>query len=63
MDYDLSRKCEAHETRADCPDALVAAVEGGYGLIVHDGGSSVVEINFCLWCGSRLPRIGQLAEG
>jgi hypothetical protein len=23
--------------------------------MVHDGGSSVVEIAFCPWCGSKLP--------
>ena len=25
-----------------------------YGLIVHDGGTSVVVIAFCPWCGSKL---------
>src|SRR5580658_7964261 len=57
MDYDLNHKCDIHQTRVDCPDALVAVVEGGYGLIVHDGGSSVIEIGFCPWCGSKLPKI------
>jgi len=26
-----------------------------YGLKIIDGGSSYLEINFCPWCGSRLP--------
>ena len=26
-----------------------------YGLIVHDGGTSVIAIKFCPWCGSKLP--------
>lgn len=26
-----------------------------YGLIIHDGGSSSITINFCPWCGTRLP--------
>jgi hypothetical protein len=59
MDYGLSPKCDIHGARADCPDALVAVVEGGYGLLIHDGGSSVIEINFCPWCGSKLPKIGK----
>jgi hypothetical protein len=42
MDYDLNQTCELHESRYDCPDALVNVVRGGYGLIVHDGGSSVI---------------------
>jgi hypothetical protein len=26
-----------------------------HGLIVHDGGSSMVTIDYCPWCGTRLP--------
>ncbi|WP_404900450.1 hypothetical protein PV791_04820 [Priestia filamentosa] len=25
-----------------------------YGLIVHDGGSSTIEMSFCPWCGKKL---------
>ncbi len=57
MDYDLNQKCDQHKDRYACPDALINRVRGGYGLIVHDGGSSVIEIAFCPWCGSRLPKI------
>jgi hypothetical protein len=60
MDHDLSHKCDIHEDRSECPDALVAVVEGGYGLLIHDGGSSVIEISFCPWCGSKLLKIGEL---
>jgi hypothetical protein len=62
MDYDLSQKCDVHETRYECPDALITVVRGGYGLIVHDGGSSFIKISFCPWCGSKLPEIGNLSE-
>jgi len=27
-----------------------------YGLVVHDGGTSSVEISFCPWCGTKLPK-------
>lgn len=27
-----------------------------YGLIVHDGGQSYIIINFCPWCGEKLPQ-------
>lgn len=27
-----------------------------YGLTVRDGGSSIIVIEFCPWCGSKLPR-------
>jgi hypothetical protein len=41
----------------ECPDALVNYSEQGkdYGLIIHDGGSSVISIAFCPWCGAKLP--------
>ncbi|WP_438362001.1 DUF6980 family protein [Niallia circulans] len=25
-----------------------------YGLIIHDGGTSSIGIEFCLWCGLKL---------
>ena len=59
MDDDLAQTCDIHESRYDCPDALIQFVEGRYGLIVHDGGSSFIEISFCPWCGSRLSAEGQ----
>lgn len=58
MSDDLALRCEVHADRFDCPDAFIARVAGGYGLIVHDGGTSVVQIDFCPWCGSKLPLIG-----
>lgn len=57
MAYDLAQVCEVHANRSDCPDALVAQVGGGFGLMVHDGSGSVIEIAFCPWCGSALPPI------
>jgi hypothetical protein len=54
MKYDLSQTCNMHPNRYDCPDMLVAKLKGRYGLIVHDGGHSVIIINFCPWCGTRL---------
>jgi hypothetical protein len=49
--------CDQHPDRFECPDCLVHYSERfqEYGLIVHDGGSSVVRIRFCPWCGAELP--------
>ena len=58
--YDLYQTCDVHPDRHDCPDALVAEVRGGFGLIVHDGGRSVIAISFCPWCGTRLPTVGEI---
>jgi len=54
--------CDLHESRYDCPDALINMMRGGYGIIVHDGGSSVVEISFCPWCGAKLPPIAAIED-
>ena len=52
----LAWKCDKHRMPEDCPDALVqfAASSSEYGLYVHDGGSAVVGISFCPWCGTKL---------
>ncbi|MEZ4797340.1 MAG: hypothetical protein R2785_09230 [Flavobacteriaceae bacterium] len=30
--------------------------DGTYGIPIHDGGSSIIEINFCPWCGTNLKK-------
>jgi hypothetical protein len=57
MRRNLDFHCEQHESPFDCPDALVYYSDkfDEYGIIVHDGGPSVVTINHCPWCGTKLP--------
>lgn len=52
-----STHCDIHADRFECPDALLAYSPkfDEYGIIVHDGGSSVSAIAFCPWCGTELP--------
>lgn len=49
--------CEQHEDPFDCADHLISYSSefDEYGIIIHDGGSSTIEISFCPWCGSKLP--------
>lgn len=49
--------CDRHADRFDCPDCLVSYSPKfrEYGLVIHDGGTSVIGIRFCPWCGIRLP--------
>jgi Domain of unknown function (DUF6980) len=56
MSAQLSWHCDHHPHPQECPDALVGYFPGSgrFGLYVHDGGSSFVEIQFCPWCGYRL---------
>jgi len=57
MSHRVSSACDVHEDRFDCPDALVEYLPkfDEYGIIVHDGGSSIIGIEFCPWCGKKLP--------
>jgi len=50
-------ECDQQSNPFDCPDCLVAYTPkfDEYGIIVHDGGSSSVGINFCPFCGAKLP--------
>jgi hypothetical protein len=49
--------CTDHPVSHGCPDCLISynAKFDEYGIIIHDGGSSVLTIEFCPWCGSKLP--------
>ncbi len=51
--------CEDHPDPFDCADNLIYYSKklNVYGLIIHDGGSSFVTINFCPFCGKILPEI------
>ncbi|MCP2362708.1 hypothetical protein HD597_009728 [Nonomuraea thailandensis] len=54
----LEHACDLHPEPFDCPDAVVTflAEYRGYGLPIHDGGSSFIAIRHCPWCGARLPQ-------
>ena len=57
MATQLDQRCDQHPDPFDCPDHLVYQTAGGdFGLIVHDGGASFVQISFCPWCGSALDK-------
>ncbi|WP_243578462.1 DUF6980 family protein [Shewanella xiamenensis] len=51
----INNKCDHHVE--ECAVHLINYSDkfDEYGLIIHDGGTSSITINFCPWCGSRLP--------
>lgn len=57
MKEQVNIKCKLHANSFDCPDILITYDRkfDEYGLIIHDGGSSSLEITYCPWCGSKLP--------
>jgi hypothetical protein len=55
MRVELSSTCKQHSSRFECPDALLIESAGsGFGIVIHNGGSSFVQIHFCPWCGTSL---------
>gem|GEM_PF-1314340 len=63
MESELGRECEDHSDAFDCPDCIVYYSKqlGEYGILIHDGGSSYSVINYCPWCGAKLPTANQEA--
>ena len=57
MRSNVERTCDVHLDLSDCPDLLIAfwPDPAAYGIRIHDGGSSVVAIAHCPWCGVALP--------
>jgi hypothetical protein len=57
MNEQVSQVCAQHTDRFECPDALIDYSQkfNEYGLIVHDGGTSSIAIEYCPWCGNKLP--------
>jgi hypothetical protein len=46
---------ENGEIRHGDPDVVINVwKDGTYGIPIHDGGTSVIVIRYCPWCGSQL---------
>lgn len=56
MEYYVDLKCDIHSDPFDCPDNIVVYNEmtNVYGIIIHDGGQSFIQITYCPWCGNKL---------
>ncbi|WML46640.1 hypothetical protein RCG23_13365 [Neobacillus sp. PS3-34] len=57
MTRQVNNQCEEHSNPFECPDKLINYTEqyDEYGLIIHNGGTSSLTINYCPWCGTKLP--------
>ena len=54
LEAHLRWSCDTHDDPFDCPDAVIIRTASGFGLPIHDGGSSYIEVDFCPWCGGKL---------
>jgi hypothetical protein len=57
MRSNVESTCETHSDRHACPDCLIDywPSTDRYGIMVHDGGTSMIVIAYCPWCGTKLP--------
>jgi len=57
MNEMVNQTCNNHPNKFDCPDSLIhfSRKFREYGLIIHDGGTSSVSIQFCPFCDTELP--------
>jgi hypothetical protein len=58
MRSNVENTCELHPDRHDCPDCLIdyRAGSGEYGIMIRDGGQSMIGIEYCPWCGNSLKK-------
>jgi len=58
MRYWADFECSEHNDRFECPDSIIYFKEEPrrYGVIIHDGGSSFIQIAFCPWCSASLEK-------
>jgi hypothetical protein len=57
MHKNLTLNCKVHSHVFECPDVLINYIPkfDEYGIIIHDGGNSVISISYCPWCSTKLP--------
>src|SRR5262249_34074584 len=52
--YHSTHLCEQHADAWECPDMTLVRTKSGFGIPVRDGGTSVIRIDYCPWCGISL---------
>lgn len=52
--YHSTHVCEQHADAWACPDMTLVHTAGEFGIPVRDGGTSVIRIEYCPWCGISL---------
>ena len=57
MKNHIEYQCENHKDPFDCADHQIYwdPIFDEYGLIIHDGGTSYNVIDYCPFCGKKLP--------
>ncbi len=58
MSFQVNKSCDQHSDRWDCGDSVVVYLPyfDEYGLPLRDGGTSMILVQHCPFCGTELPQ-------
>ncbi len=56
MKYHSTFQCKTCKDKYECPDTIIDfnKEQNSYQIIIHDGGTSGIEIKYCPWCNTNL---------
>ena len=56
MKSNIEFSCKTCKDEFECPDTLMVRNKKNneIGIIIHDGGTSYIKINYCPWCGTKI---------
>ncbi|MCF7861410.1 hypothetical protein K9M79_04105 [Candidatus Woesearchaeota archaeon] len=54
MQHFAQFECDYCGDKLLCPQSIIHEDDSDYGIIVHDDTKSIIQINYCPWCGSSL---------
>lgn len=57
MEENARKTCKQHKNPFECPDIIIVETIKGFGIIIHDGMCSYIQIQYCPWCGSILKEL------
>ena len=54
--HHITHTCKEHPNPFECPDTILIYKELSkkVGIIIHDGGESYIQIQYCPWCGKKI---------
>ncbi|MFR8143659.1 MAG: DUF6980 family protein [Clostridia bacterium] len=58
MEENVNQTCKEHSNMFECLEQIITYNRkfNEYGIIIHDGGKSYLLIEYCPWCGAKLPQ-------
>src|SRR4051812_30063122 len=56
--YHSTQPCDIHSNAWECPDMTLVGTPSGFGIPVRNGGTSMIRIEYCPWCGIKLSEPG-----